>query len=343
MGININNLKNKLNIYNKMFYSLRKKHFISGVYDVTSDIEQEFINVEKLLLKSLSNNQLLVSELLTIQIETSNRCNLFCNRCPLGRKLVERDTKDMSDKMFKKILQLLGTLNDYRHLIILNGYNEPLLDENIFKRAKDIRTVQPNSVIMLNTNGTLIEDKIKKIKNSAFDYMIISTYDEITRDIVNNTLNKYNNSIYITNLELDSDMAIIVNKKHNKNDILNNKKVEIRHIYKSKDACKESDNRCGIFNDNKLVFNRICLVPWYNLTINVDGNIKICNHDASNNTVIGNIFDYNSIDSILNNEKLILYRNELIKSKSLLEPCKYCNNETLKFIIRCIDDIQDFN
>ena len=65
----------------------------------------------------------------SVEIETINRCNSTCSFCPVNRLRRPASTVSMSDDLFTRILDDLGSLG-YSGKLALHSNNEPLLDES---------------------------------------------------------------------------------------------------------------------------------------------------------------------------------------------------------------------
>ena len=92
-----------------------------------------------------------------IYIEITNICNLKCKFCPETNRKKELMTVENFEEVIKKI-------HKYTKLVCLHVKGEPLLHsdlENILKILQKYN-LQAN----ITTNGTLIKEKLKIIKNS---------------------------------------------------------------------------------------------------------------------------------------------------------------------------------
>lgn len=91
-----------------------------------------------------------------IYIEITNKCNLSCSFC----KKSSKPLKEMSKEEFKEVIL---KVKDYTNIVCLHVKGEPLLHKNI----DEILSICDNSDInvSLTTNGTLLKNKIKKLKD----------------------------------------------------------------------------------------------------------------------------------------------------------------------------------
>ena len=129
---------------------------------------------------------------LVFQIQTINGCNGSCIMCPNGYKNKIKN-EPMSDTLFKKIIDEISREKSSLTYILLYLQNEPLLDNDIFRKIKLIKQMN-NGLIRtkLITNGTLLTpDKIKELEESKLDDLIISVdaYTEETFNKIRRGLN----------------------------------------------------------------------------------------------------------------------------------------------------------
>ncbi|MBT6600495.1 MAG: radical SAM protein [Nitrospina sp.] len=110
-----------------------------------------------------------VKNLTSLIIEPTNTCNLRCTFCFVTEGMT-REGGFMDLALFKKIID---DCPDLEHLC-LHNWGEPLLHKDIFKMVEYAKNKGVNYVVM-NTNGTLLTDKmIKKIVESKLDIIRFS-------------------------------------------------------------------------------------------------------------------------------------------------------------------------
>ena len=117
---------------------------------------------------------------LTLTIESTAKCNLFCPMCP--RESMYFPPKDMELPLFRKIID---EAKDYLEFAVPYGVGEPLLNPDIYEmlsycRSKGVPTG-------LSTNATtLTEAAARKLIEAGLDYIIFA-FDGATRE----TFEKY--------------------------------------------------------------------------------------------------------------------------------------------------------
>lgn len=237
-----------------------------------------------------------------IFIETVNYCNYKCQFCPIG--LGMNNNNDMvSDKVFNHILNMLENSN-YSEYIALHNHGEPLLDKDIFKRAEIIKNILPTSTVYFSTNGILIKERINEVLNSKTDFIIINCYD----------INTYNE---IVKFNLDSKRYLI------------KKRYESEFIY---------TNRAGVLYNVKNN-DTPCILPFFQLSLDVYGNIKNCCYDATGVTIFDNVMNYDNLNSLWLSDKFNKVRSKIANSRLNLKNCDNCDTDDCKVLRDTLDNV----
>lgn len=92
-----------------------------------------------------------------IQLETTNTCNADCVFCPYSKMV--RPKGLMTMPLFQKIIDEVATIPAIDH-ITLTGLGEPLLDRHLVDRIRYIRSVLPNVLTDVYTNGSFLRPKL---------------------------------------------------------------------------------------------------------------------------------------------------------------------------------------
>ncbi len=110
-------------------------------------------------------------------LEITTRCNLACKHC-FRNVLRDNLNRDMDDTTLEVVLDELTKLKVRR--VTLTGFGEPLLHQ----RVDHIITKLSNSGIrvVLNTNGTLVEEHLDVILNHVFELALSLEYPSYLRD-----------------------------------------------------------------------------------------------------------------------------------------------------------------
>ena len=112
---------------------------------------------------------------MTLAIESTAKCTLFCPMCP--RENIYFPPKDMELAVFKKIID---EGKDYLEFAVPYGVGEPLLNPEIYDMLAYCRSVGVPAGISTNAT-TLTEDASRRLIASGLDYIIFA-FDGATRE-----------------------------------------------------------------------------------------------------------------------------------------------------------------
>lgn len=111
---------------------------------------------------------------LTLTIESTAKCNLFCPMCP--RATLYFPPRDMEIALFRKIID---EAKAYLEFAVPYGVGEPLLNPEIYEMIAYCR--QAGVPCGLSTNATLLtEDASRRLIEAGLDYIIFA-FDGATR------------------------------------------------------------------------------------------------------------------------------------------------------------------
>lgn len=235
-----------------------------------------------------------------ISIETINRCNGTCPFCPCNINDESRPYKEMSDKIFNKIIDDLVEM-EYDGTLMLLANNEIFLDKKILKRLRYAREMLPKCHMKIITNGKLLSLKI---------------FDELNRD-------KLVDELVINNYNSSCELNPMIKKIY---DNYKNKDLDIDVVINIRYSGEVLSNRAGSSpnKDSKKIIKDYCVLPFTDININPDGNLLICCCDAKEKTNLGNVMD-NKIIDIFNNEKYTMIRDKMKMGRNSYNFCKYCD------------------
>ncbi|HYD64520.1 radical SAM/SPASM domain-containing protein [Azospirillum sp.] len=117
-----------------------------------------------------------------IRIENTNRCGHACFFCP--REKLTRDQGVMGVEDFRFLLgRLSDAIPDFRRLVHLHGYGEPLLDKNLPDKVRLTRRTWPEcGPWITSTLGLRVsEDYLRALVDSGLKVLKVSVYG-LTRE-----------------------------------------------------------------------------------------------------------------------------------------------------------------
>ena len=263
-----------------------------------------------------------------IEMETHSYCNRRCSYCPnvVGDRLGANQF--MPPAVWERIVSGLEEI-DYKSNLILNYYNEPLADRDIFNRIREARTRIPNCKIMIYTNGDYLEPGIvDELSEAGLDYMHISIH--LKRD------DKYTD-IYVINRmnEIGVRMGIPIKIKRLKSmefafGTAAHRKMEID--VRGINFHKHGTDRGGLISDITTEANRTtsCHFPFSHFVVSYAGSVVPCCHIRADRAehedyVYGNILDYETIFQAFTSAPAAAWRRELGSDRAKRSPCDTCS------------------
>ncbi|MDD6633168.1 MAG: SPASM domain-containing protein [Lachnobacterium sp.] len=235
-----------------------------------------------------------------IEIETINRCNGNCSFCPVSVKNDRREFHEMSDDLFKSIIDQLSEMK-YEGRLALFSNNEPFLDKKIVERHKYAREKCPHARMHLFTNGTLL--KIEQFTE------IINYLDELVIDNYNQKLELLETSKKIKEYceqhpELRDKVTIILRKPR---EVLTNR---------GGDAPNRKAEECYP--------NAKCTLPFKQLIVRPNGMVSLCCNDALGTYSLADLNKETLIEA-WNNPRFQMVRKCLYAGRKNWKKCKKCD------------------
>ncbi|MGZ5509825.1 MAG: radical SAM/SPASM domain-containing protein, partial [Nitrososphaeraceae archaeon] len=169
----------------------------------------------KSMIKKLNKKSLFLST----NIETYGFCNRKCSFCFNNDKFPKRKIGIMEEKLWKKIIDELASIN-FAGRISPYFYGEPLLDKRLPDLIQYARKKCKYSLILISTNGDLLsEDNFKKLIKSGVDRFLITNYEKKPQKNLEELQKKYPYWIKLRNIDEFSkqNRAGMIYKRKNKN------------------------------------------------------------------------------------------------------------------------------
>ena len=283
-------------------------YYFNGI-DTLSSLKQK-------LIKNFVDSHVL-PHIRKVWIETVNFCNLQCSICPTGLSMRHEDNTFMSMDLFQNIVDLLSKYEDTTSLTICPfGHGEPLLDNLLIDKIKYVRARIPSCSIELHTNATLIPVYFDRLINSGLTKLVMNFYSPDAEQQCLDVLSKYN----------AKELSRVINIHYR------NRYIKTVSGYKMKYESWYT-NRAGVIELGGKVKDTPCILPFFQLAIDVNGNIKQCCYDAIGVTIFDNVQNYTNINDLWYSDKYSQIRNKIMHSRKNLPHCKDCNtndNEVMK-------------
>ena len=245
-----------------------------------------------------------------VEISDSGTCNRSCSFCPRSNEnwIKEFDKKEfINPKLHLDIMIQLKEL-DYSGILVYSGFNEPLLNKNIFTNIRQARDHLPNAKIELITNGDVLNKKrLLKLFESGLSTLLISVYDG------EEDYEKFLNLCLDANLE---EGQYVVRK---------------RYLPPEQNFGITMSNRAGYMENAEHKIKALteplmkpCNYPSYSFFIDYNGDVLMCSHDWGKKNILGNLYKNKIIDIWLN-ENSMQSRKTLSLGDRNFAPCNVCD------------------
>ena len=247
-----------------------------------------------------------------IEFSLSGLCNRVCVFCPRSDpKEFPNLNKHMSIDSYTSVMNDLKEIN-YKGGIIYSGFSEPILYKHIFDVIKITRELLPNNRIELITNGDHLKiDKLNKLFDVGLTQISVSLYDgphqiENFKQLQSEAKlsdDQFDLRYRWANVESDNGISYGINIT-NRAGAINLPNID---VVKLKEGIKKK-----------------CFYPFYQIMVDYDGAVLLCNHDWHKKLILGNINDESILD-IWNNEVYKQTRANLSNALRIDSPCNKCD------------------
>lgn len=284
------------------------------------------------------NKEIIKNKFLKVYIEITNVCNLKCAFCPETRKEKRFLIIDEFEEIIEKIC-------DYTDLVCFHIKGEPLLNQNLDKFLNICEKYHLK--VNITTNGLLIEKWIDVFKKSnSLRQLNISLHSVEQNENIDEE--KYLNYIFenVENIRESSDI-IISYRLWNLNSLENNKmnkKIlnEIEKFYKIKKIEKRARKEKFIELESNVFLNQDYRFVWPDINGKIinekgkcyglrnqlgilsDGTIVPCCLDSNGDIPLGNIFEIDSLEEVINSKRSINLVDGFKKCELRENLCKTC-------------------
>jgi|TARA_Y100000294_G_scaffold147749_1_gene143813 8-amino-3,8-dideoxy-alpha-D-manno-octulosonate transaminase len=243
-----------------------------------------------------------------IEFNLSGLCNRVCEFCPrVDPKKFPNLNEHLPIEIYTNVMKDLNKVG-FRGGIIYSAFSEPLLYKFLEEVIKITKELCPKTRIEMVTNGDhLTIDKLNKVFAAGLTQISVSLYDGPEQ------------------VKLFEDLRVKAG--------LNKEQFDIRKRYLAREEHFGINltNRAGanIMNDinvNKLdvALKRRCFYPFYQLMIDYDGAVLLCNHDWHKKLILGNVKETSILD-VWNSEKYKEVRGNLANANRNQSPCNRCD------------------
>ncbi len=243
-----------------------------------------------------------------VEISDSGTCNRSCSFCPRSDPNYLDKKEFIDQKLNYSLCEQLSKYN-YKGIFAYSGFNEPLLNKNIYENIKIARKFLPLSRIEIVTNGDVLNKKrLKKLFESGLTLIHISVYDGP------DDAKKF----------LDLCKSAGLEEK---------KQFMIRHRYygADQDFGLTLSNRSGMMKNAefkieplKASVKKPCFYPSYTFFMDYNGDVLMCSHDWGKKNILGNL-NKSSFLEIWTSQLSEISRKSLLQGDRNFSPCNVCD------------------
>lgn len=272
-----------------------------------------------------------------LQIENTSACNAKCIMCP--HTSMKREKNVMNQENFEKIVD--NVLNKYPSIktLIITGFGEPFIDNNIIEKIKFINKKYPQLQIDIYTNANLLDENISeellKLNLHKINFSINGTektyYDTMGLDYkktVKNVLYFIENKNEMKkNFPLINISLMIMKENEKEIEEFQNfwmEKANSVMVYlPSNWAGKQKINfaTTNPFKNKRWP----CSALWQFITVDVDGNIIMCCRDYESVIKFGNLLE-KDVKDIFEGKNMKDIRERHLEGNFDMTICKNCDN-----------------
>lgn len=287
-------------------------------------------------------------------IEPTRTCNLKCFYCMHSTRGQENnefqkqgfEIKHMTMEQFNKIFNDIIDFPETIKRIAFSGIGEPLMNRNIPKMVKIMRDSGKVDRIDILTNALLMDNQYaKELIDAGVSKIQVSiqgmseeaylencevkmSYDKLVSQLKYFYENKKDNQeLYIKIID-----ATLKNEDEKQQfhtifgQICDN--IFVEHLVSLE---QQMDNLKGMADDTKNLYNedaadkKICTVPFYFVSINVDGDVFHCSPPGLPKSIsYGNAYNESIVDIWTNNKKMAFLKLQLTKGIKNIPWCSKC-------------------
>lgn len=301
-------------------------------------------------------------------IEPTRACNLKCFYCMHSTrdsddsqlKKLGFEIKHMTLEQFTKICNDIAQFEKPIKRVTFSGIGEPLMNRNLPKMVKMLRDSGRAEKIDILTNTLMMDNEFAQELLDAGVSKIIVSIQGLTEEAY-----QKNCGVKMSYDKLLSQIQYFYDNKKDGQEIyikiidatLNGKDEEdlfyklfgnmcdsifIEHLIGLEkpmgDIEGKADNSKNLFNE-ETVEKKVCTIPFYYISINVDGNVFHCSPPGLPTPFsYGNVYEHNLVDIWKSKRKMDFLKLQLEKGKPNISWCINCNSDCIFNKDEMLDD-----
>lgn len=301
-------------------------------------------------------------------IEPTRACNLKCFYCMHSTRDSENsqlkklgfEIKHMTMEQFSKICNDITGFEEKIKRVTFSGIGEPMMNRNLPKMIKMLRDTGKAEKIDVLTNTLMMDNAFAQELLDAGISKIIVSIQGLTEEAY-----KTNCDVNMSYDKLKQQIQYFYDNKKEGQEIyikiidatLNGKEEEdlfystfgnmcdsifIEHLISLEkpmgDLGGKADDSKNLFNEEKIE-KRVCTIPFYYVSINVDGNVFHCSPPGLPTPfAYGNVYQDNLVDIWKSKNKMDFLKLQLEKGKPHISWCQKCTCDVVYNAAEMLDD-----
>lgn len=240
-----------------------------------------------------------------LHVELTNRCNLKCGFCPIGKHEIKRPCGFMREDLFWGICT---EAYDYGAALRLIRWGEPTLHIQCFDYIKKAKSI--GLLVHLNTNGVNLD--VKQVLSSGLDSIKVSLHSLKAVESIQKLVKLRGKGVkpYITVAQLSSEVA-----RRGRG------RVDGEMPTLSADSFVYADTK-ALYKGGRAP--KTCYELYNRLSIDWDGTVVACCGAYDRQMKLGSVYDKDTLKEIWDGGKLKVYRN--LEQKHRLDMVNLCNH-----------------
>jgi len=242
-----------------------------------------------------------------VEISDSGTCNRVCSFCPRSDPNYKDIKEFISEDLHESICRQLSKY-EYSGIFVYSGFNEPLINKQIYHNISVARSYLPNCKIELTTNGDVLNKKrLQKLFESGLSTILISVYDgkEDEKKFIKlcNSLGLEEKQFLIRKRYLppEQDFGLTLS---NRGGMLENAKHSVKSLSKG--------------------LTRPCYLLSYTFFVDYNGDVLMCSHDWGKKNILGNL-NKESFYDIWTSQLSEISRKSVMRGDRNFSPCDVCD------------------
>lgn len=209
-----------------------------------------------------------------VEVETTSYCNRTCSFCPNAFIDRRRQKTPMPEACWSAIIEGLREL-DYQCTLVWSRYSEPLSEERIVERLREVRRAAPRARLAINSNGDYLnQEYLARLRGAGLNRLGIDVYmpDDEPYSVVTarEHLDRFLKRIGMAARERRVEPELVSTANYGELEMI----VYVRNLESMKLSLSDRGGLVQLARKTKRVAP--CFAPFKHLVIDWDGSVMAC-------------------------------------------------------------------